>query len=420
MIGRDAKEVQWKVVYDRDAAPIDIKLKVQKHKVHYHEVGVESNGEQILTGPGADMAKMKADFQYKWPLRATLRGIGVENFFEVRPAHLINETWFPATLKRQHADGSFEVVAQEPNGRGGLSPVCYPNVEKANLREAATHKGLDTLEDFLFLDVPSKEPLNATLSMAGGDLVTHHFGRLSPPPGVDRKLMFQVSKDRSMVTANVGNNELSHFLSGEVRSVKTEAQRLKHSWTFQLGPFAEHTVEIKKNYTLGSIISLIVDGETLVEASAADLANDGKEWRCSFRFVGERIIDFEVFKTNVDGSPTNKIDHVLERRKYEHECTIVIPNEKDFRTAVFGIDKKHFQELTTISPHHEDKPLTLEPRALMHAYNISVPYKVDEEAPSNLAILSTGLQSGTGGLFGQCCNACGQVEDEKDLVVARD
>lgn len=220
-----------------------------------------------------------------------------------------------------------------------------------------------------------------------------------------------------MVTANVGHNEMSHFVSGEVRAVTSNMQRLKHSWTFQLGPFAEHTVEITKKYTLGTIVSLLVDGETFVEASAADLGCKDKDWQCNFRFLGERVIDFEVFKTNVNGTPTDETDHVRERRKYIHQCTVVIPNDKDLTTAMFFVDSQRFQDLTVAPIRREEKPLMLEPRALLQSYKISAPYKVDANAPTSLTLLSTSMRNGTGGLFGQCYVGCAPVEEADDVEV---
>merc|ERR1712187_749867 len=178
-----------------------------------------------------------------------------------------------------------------------------------------------------------------------------------------------------------------------------------------------HTVEITKKYTLGTIVSLLVDGETFVEASAADLGCKGKDWQCKFRFVGERIIDFEVFKTNINGTPTDETGHVREKRKYMHECTVVIPNDMDLSTAVFAIDNQCFQEMAVAPPRHEEKPLAIEPRVLLQRYEISAPYKVDPTAPTNMRRLSTNLKNGTGGLFGQCSGACARTGDAKHKIV---
>merc|ERR1712019_56001 len=99
--------------------------------------------------------------------------------------------------------------------------------------------------------------MSATLSLENGSPITHRFGRLSPPKDAEKtKIHFSVAKDRSMVTADAGHAELMHFVSGQVRTVRNDVQRLSRSWTFQLGPHAQHTVEISKRYKVGSVITL--------------------------------------------------------------------------------------------------------------------------------------------------------------------
>lgn len=290
-------------MYDRDADPIDIKLHVQEHKLHSNEVEIQCNGQPIFHGAGSHAkAKMTEDFRYQWPFRGAIQGINERNLFEVRPAHSSYtscERWFPAVITGQRDDGLFEVSAQEPDGSGRITEVKYPAVHKDNLREVGSWKPLAVPEQNLTLAVPKQFPLRAEL-LVDGEVVTHLFGRPSPPVGatqVKPEIALKVSKDRSAVTANVGHQVLSHFVSGEVQAKTSEVERLRHSWTVQLGPFAEHTVTIVKKHTLGKIITLLVDGEVLVESSAADIHFQGDEWQCKFRFIGERVLDFEVYKT---------------------------------------------------------------------------------------------------------------------------
>jgi len=81
-IGRNCKEMQWKVMFDLDAAPIHIKLHVQEHKLHSNEVSIECNGQDIFHGAGPHAkTKMIEDFRYEWPFRATIRGISEINVY---------------------------------------------------------------------------------------------------------------------------------------------------------------------------------------------------------------------------------------------------------------------------------------------------------------------------------------------------
>jgi len=215
-IGRNCKEICWKVGYDRRTDPIDIKLHVQENKVYSHEVHIESNGQSIFQGANSHAkAKMVEDFTYQWPFRATIRGINEVNYFEVRPVHLSADTWHPATITCQRSDGFFEVTALEPNGRGGFAEVKYPAVDRSNLRDAATHKPLLVPQNFLMLQVLKQDPTHAVLSV-GDEPINQHLGRMSPPvTNTEQALQFQVSKDRGTVTANVGHSVLSHFVSGK-------------------------------------------------------------------------------------------------------------------------------------------------------------------------------------------------------------
>jgi len=398
-LGRNCKQKRWSVMYDREAPPIEIKLHVQEHKLHSNEVRIECDGESIFQGAGLRAkSRLTEDFHYEWSFRGTIQGINEPNYFEVHPAHVANyggEPWFPATITAQREDGHFEVVAQETDANGRIIEVTYPAVHKVNLREAASKKPLAVPENTLRLDVPKSDPLKAVLSLANGDHdITHHFGRPSPAvtaaernsqlslefskadswtsngshmpsPAVtaaepNSQLSLKVSKDRSKVTANAGHQVLSHFASGEVQAKTCEVAKLKHSWTVQLGPFAEHTIEISKRHALGKVVTLSVDGDILVESAGADigctvvpqdplLANrtKGNEWQCKFRLAGERVLDFEVFKTNADGVALEETGHVQEKRKYAHECIVNIPNDWDFSTACLLIDETPFAELPT-------------------------------------------------------------------------
>jgi len=423
VIGRNCKEMQWKVMYDRDAVPIDIKLHVQEHKLHSNEVHIESNGQPIFQGAGLQAkARMTEDFLYKWPFRATIRGINEVNFFEVHLPHFADNVWFPATITSQREDGFFEVRAQEPDANGRIVEIMYPAVHKDTLREAASQKPLAVPENSLMLEVPKQDPLRASLRVANGELVTHHFGRPSPPVASTKQLpelALKVSKDRSKVTANVGHSKLTHFVSGEVRAMNFDVERLSHSWTVQIGPFAQHTVQILKKHTLGKIVTLMVDGEVLVESSAADIGCEGKEWQCQFRFVGERVLDFEVYKTNTDGAPLDETDHVKEKRRYVHECSVTIPNDWNFGTAHFFIDGIPFNELPVEPQEREESTLTMDPLAMQQIYGIATPYKVDKNAPSNIMVLAHHVfvkaddsRKAAGGFFARCCDCNSVLKDE--------
>jgi len=432
VLGRNCKEMRWKVMYDRDADPIDIKLHIQEHKLHSNEVEIECNGQPIFHGAGAHAkAKLTQDFRYQWSFRGSIRGINELNFFQVKPAHFSSsaEVWFPATITGQRDDGHFEVTAQECDENGFISEVKYPAVHKDSLREAVSQKPLVVPENCLTLEVPKEDPLHAVLSLADGELVTHHFGKASPSLAAMQEkpeIALKVSKDRSSLTANAGHQVVSHFVSGEVRAKSSEVERLRHSWTIQVGPFAEHTVEIAKRYTLGKIVTLLVDGEVLVEASPTDIACVGGLWQCKFRLIGERVLDFEVYKTNGEGGTLNDKGNIKERCKYIHECFVTIPNDRNFSTAQLFIDTVPFTELPVEAylMSYEESHLTTTPLALLHTYGISTPYIVDWNAPGNMMVLANQVleqanngRKTAGSWLALCCSAT-SVADGDDIKVA--
>lgn len=429
-VGRNTKDIEWQVMYDLDSPPIAIAVHVQERKLHSNEVSIECNGQAIFTGAGAKTGtKMNEDFNYQWPFRGAIKGINDPEYFEIRPQSSME--WFACTITGQRKDGFYEVTAYQLDNSGYRRAVQYPAVDKKDLRESSTRRALQVPESTLHLHVPRLDPLKAALSV-GGAAITQNFGRPSPPPSkrVQGKpnIQMTVDRDRTQVTASTGHNVLSHFVSGEVRCLRSEIERLSRFWTVQLGPFAEHSVKICKNYTLGKIVTLMIDDEIFVEATAADLGCTGAGWQCNFRFVGERTMDFEVYKTNKDAFPLDETAHVLERRKYVHECSVFLPNvtDWDLNKAQFFIDGKDFRELPVVPQGQafQDPPLSMDPRAMNNLYGISVPYKVDLLAPSgitamanNAAAVAVETHKAATGFFQWCCESSAVNEPSDNIRI---
>merc|ERR1712032_862728 len=356
---------------------IDIKLHVDKSVFSSPEVGITSDEQTIFHSQGGyTKANMHEDFQYKWPFRATIMGINESGLFEVRAhtAATCEHDWVPATITGQRKDGKFEVLALLQDSYGRRELAC-PAVDKKDIRVASSGMPLEVVERFLMLQVPRESPWDACLSVDGKDFVTHYFARPSPP-GVSHEspapqISLQVARDRSRVTADVGHSVLSHFFSGEARAVSQDSQRLCHTWVVQLGPLAEHTIVLEKKYTLGKIVSLVVDGEPFVEAAAEDIDCSGHNWECKFRFVGERTLDFHVNETNKDGNVLESKGTASHRRKYSHS----------------------------------EENLSVHPDAFKLTYGIIVPYKVNHMAPCGILNIAGRAGNASRGWFGTgaCC-----------------
>merc|ERR1719265_2397170 len=110
--------------------------------------------------------------------------------------------------------------------------------------------------------------------------ITQFFGRPTPNAKYAEntpKTLFTVSKDRTNVEGNIGHRELMMYWMGEARAVSTNPKRPGHlvgfgskSWTLKVG-MCEHTIEVMRNYHTAKYVTVLVDGELLIEALAEDL-----------------------------------------------------------------------------------------------------------------------------------------------------
>jgi hypothetical protein len=403
---RTGKEMHWIVGYDKKAAPIDIKLRVQQHG---NDVRIECNGESIFQGASEHtVAKMLEDVCYQWPLRANIHGISESNFFECRAPDEICDSWFPATVLSQRDDGLFDVSVLKPNPSSQLMELNYLTVDKTSLREASTGKPVIVPEAALTLEVPKLNPLSATLKAANGKRVSMFFGRLQ-----ERELRFEVSKDRSTITADAGHGTLANLASGEAQSIRSDMDRLRHMWAFQLGPFAEHTVEVCKNDALDKIITLRVDGEIMVEATPTDIGCHDSDWQFSFRFVGECVMDFEVVNANPDGTSSDEKDHFKENRRYVHECMVLLPSDTDFSSAELLIDDVSFANLPVIAQAGDEQALATDPSTLQRTYGITIPHEVHDKGQHDLMEKRDAGKRVSNRFAGfMCCAASPAVKDE--------
>jgi len=187
-------------------------------------------------------------------------------------------------------------------------------------------------------------------------------------------------------------------------------------WTVQLGPFAEHVIEVEKKYQWSKAICLSVDGTPLVEATAADLGCD-QGWHCDFRLLGERCIDFEVFETNRDGLALDTKAHVLQKRHYTHQLSVHLGEDLDMASAGLVVDGNDFLELPDKTDgSSQEVPFSLDAQALKLQYGVTVPYKVNQSAPCGFfsALRSTATPVGDDagdfwswfGVQGMCSGCC--------------
>jgi len=188
-----------------------------------------------------------------------------------------------------------------------------------------------------------------------------------------------VTRSRDWVSADVGHDVLSHFLSDEARAVSSSFDHSYRSWRIQLGPFAEHEVRVERRHQLSNIVTLMVDSHPFVEACAEDIDCEGGIWECRFRFIGERAIDFQIHETTRFGQPLDKKSCVTQRRKYEHKFHVKIDNLSDFSSAAFVLDDVCFEELHVREVPWREANISMALDAMTMQYGLTPPYKIAEE-----------------------------------------
>merc|ERR1712048_791618 len=291
-------------------------------------------------------------------------------------------------------DGLFEVMVKMSDNYslGGLRDVHYPALNKTDIRDALTKEPLHVTEQVLTLTVSQQDPLRAALNVNKQASALQYVGR--PTPKIDQglnqvNLVLSDDGHRMMhgrsehITANVGHRVLSHFLSGEARRVVSDLQRHCRSWTVQLGPHAEHIIKVERQPwpSTSKIIKLTIDDETLVEASADEVGCDNKQWECKFCFSGEKVIDFEVFESNVDGVLLETRGHAITREKYTYNCVVILKDETDLSEALFLIDDNEFQDLHQKATAYEEPNLSLDLQTFKNTYGLELPRKINWSAP---------------------------------------
>lgn len=432
-LGQASKQSTWVVQAGREAKPIEIKLHVDRKILTSPEVGVEFGGQRVFPLSGYhSTGKLREDFIQQLPFRAVAKDIGQPDAVEIRPAAfrtMEGQQWFTATLMRQRPDGLFEALAWMPDAQGGFKQVAYPAIPARDIRYRSTGSPFVLPERVLRLQVPAADPLHATLTIDNNELVTHFFGRPTPNPAQDVPVvLMKVSKDHQTITSNVGHQVFSHHMSQDVRLVKQFNGRGSYSrtWVIQIGPFAEHTIDLQYHWT-SKLMSLNIDGEKLVEAAAEDIDSPQDRWECKFRFVGERRIDYEVHESNKDGMVLDSKSVVSQKQKYTRECVVSV-RDSDVASAELMVDATgsgnwvSFRDLMLKREVHREDELRTSAVGLYATYGVSIPHKVNEQAPCGLAGVLNGSLAGIrdivagtddatsaqGGIFGGAFHCCMQ------------
>merc|ERR1712048_1139037 len=115
-------------------------------------------------------------------------------------------------------------------------------------------------------------------------------------------------------------------------------------------------------------------------ASAEDLGCATAAWECKFRFVGEKVMKFDVYESNLEGVTLETRGQVTKREKYSHECSVFLKDERDFSKAEFVINDVYFQDLPPKATLYEEPNVSMELNSFLGTYGPIVPRKINRTA----------------------------------------
>jgi len=139
----------------------------------------------------------------------------------------------------------------------------------------------------------------------------------------------------------------------------------------------------------------------MVEGGADDLEGDGNTWSFSFRFIGQRILDFDVFEIDRRGQHLNTQGRVSLCDPYVHLCRILVSDVHDITSAQLFIDSVSFAMLPVRRSLRPEAKLVATPKQLETTYGIMVPYKVRDGSTRSAA--AHGSCQSDGFLASCCC-----------------
>lgn len=418
---------------------LDLRLTAETNIIGAPVVSLSLDGKSVFPPPdtGKEKAKLREDLIWECPFRASVPGIGELHRFEMRPEHGREDEWYPATITRQREGGYFEVKALLP-GTSTQPPkeVHFPALRAECIRDAETKAPVSPDVCSLVLRCPCKEPKAASLileSPRGRRLMTHFFARHSPPFPKDPaglralhgrptppRIRLSQSKDRSTISCSVGHTLFEEFLACRATAGEQRLEEKRVWWNVNVGPFASHAVEVERRYLLSPHLTLLVDGELLCEASAEDLECSPESWDCSFRFVGEQFLDWDLFEQTPSGADLHTRGIVSKRTAYAHEVVISVPTSPhiDVKASRLAVDGKAFCDLPRTRPIPKEPNLVLAPEALQGSYGLEVPVKHGKAPPSFIGTVmsSMGLECSAGNSL-LCCGSNQSQAAQYDTVV---
>eukprot|EP00746_Dinoflagellata_sp_MGD_P074127 gnl/MRDRNA2_/MRDRNA2_29984_c0_seq1.p1 gnl/MRDRNA2_/MRDRNA2_29984_c0~~gnl/MRDRNA2_/MRDRNA2_29984_c0_seq1.p1 ORF type:complete len:499 (+),score=100.30 gnl/MRDRNA2_/MRDRNA2_29984_c0_seq1:47-1543(+) len=396
------KTHDWIVNVDEDPA--------QKLKKQPSQVAVTIGGKQTFK------QNLKNDYEYKQPLRGTLKKIGETEAYEVQTGGS-QGNWYRATLTAVRADGFYEAMVMMPLGANGeCRPVHYPLVPAVQIRDPYSKRLVQEPRLDIVMTVGKENPLFPSMNIAGRDF-TCFICRPSPPPGKTQTCIdLKVNRDRTEVTSDVGHSILKQFLDNKKTAIDNEANKLLVKWKFQFGPFCVHEIMLETKTAKTKECSVSVDGVVAVAGKPEDFGES--EWTVDIALQGKNTVRWEVYEDDGNGIPkgaTKKIEHQF---PYTFTVNIRIEDYQDLRTAELYIDDEDFKELPSYKTYvGVESPMAVSVDTIEHVHNLRVPHAVQStKGPGFVAEFLNTLQDFLPAAF-CACGSSTVVNDSSQLTV---
>jgi hypothetical protein len=187
-------------------------------------------------------------------------------------------------------------------------------------------------------------------------------------------------------------------MASQAKSVRSAMKRAgfmfgygSKTWVIQIR-HSEHTIEIERKWRHTKLITLRVDGEILAEGTPEDIDCHRGMWQCTFRFIGERVIVFDMFETSAEGTPLNTKVKEEQRHNITHACVVSVTNFNDMSLStltVNGVDYRQLPQQMATPPSEHNLSTAL--MVLEAQYDITVPVKVNRNVGANGQLLSRAI-----------------------------
>jgi len=431
-----AKSFDVRVSMDRGNKVSSTKVRLEETLAGQSQVLYPQIRSQKVTG-----ASLTSDLNYEWNFRGSARtGKEFYNVYEVKEPGS-DDRWWPAWLENETHDGKFDATLVMPKQfEQKVMPLDqfyaeFDEISKSerkfqgigdvdvagaytDVRFRDSHGPLCTGCGSVKLCIPEADALHKTTLDIGvetdGVVADRSFlqclGRPSPARTVPSTQPVSVVIDKERKHATVPGMAAQQFQAWVEQKVcwvgTNHESKSKVEWVFRIG-LNEHKIALERKKGVVStpkLVTLLVDGEVLVEATPEHLAAlNGAEsqaakatttFKVEFDFKTSRDFSFNLWKVNRDGITCGDGPVDVLRQFFSPVKVIVfVPDVTDLSRATLafrnGAEEVQWQDLQAWSVDESSEPFQCEVCALETYYcksipTFAMPWPVDKRAASGL------------------------------------